>query len=205
MMTEASPSALVVRGYPAGQDIFQEGDAGSEMYVIRQGKVRITKSYRDVPILLSILGPGDFFGEIALLCGRPRSATAQVTEDATLIVLDSQTLRVMIQDNQEITIRMLRKLAGRLADADRRIQLLISREASARVAAHLLWEMEVRGLERGRLLVTPQEISAQTDCTLGEVLEALGHLDRMGLILQTAFGAISVPDRDGLAGFFDLP
>src|SRR5262249_7959099 len=64
----------LVRKHPSGTVLFREGDRGHTMYVIRSGKVNISKKIGESEITLAMLGPGEFFGEMALLEGLPRSA-----------------------------------------------------------------------------------------------------------------------------------
>ena len=70
----------LVRKQPSGTVLFREGDRGQTMYVIRSGKVNISKRIGDSEITLAVLGPGEFFGEMALLEGLPRSAGATVVD-----------------------------------------------------------------------------------------------------------------------------
>jgi CRP/FNR family transcriptional regulator len=77
-----------------GQILFREGDTGEEMFLVRAGSVVISKAVTGrVEQVLARVGPGDFFGEMALFDRSPRSATIQADSDATLLVLDRATLR----------------------------------------------------------------------------------------------------------------
>src|SRR5262252_9045854 len=97
----------LVRKQPAGTVLFREGDKGSTMYVLRSGKVKIWKHISDTEITLAVLGPGEFFGEMALLEGLPRSAGATVVEDALLIELEAGAFETLIRKNSEIAIRLM--------------------------------------------------------------------------------------------------
>lgn len=123
--------------FPAGTVLFREGEAGKEMYVIQSGRVSIKKRVRDVEKLLVTLGPGEFLGEMAIISSKPRTATARVEEDARLLVIDLRTFEAMIRGNAEIAVRMIKKLADRLAEADAQIENLLLRDASSRVVHHL--------------------------------------------------------------------
>jgi len=82
---------------PKGTVLFYEGDPGQEMYIIQAGKVRISKRVRNVEKTLVILGKGEFFGEMAILNNRPRSATATVIEDCKILIFDRETFETMIK------------------------------------------------------------------------------------------------------------
>src|SRR5258706_5169526 len=107
-----------------GETIYVEGDLGSEMYVVQSGAVRIFRSTGGVKQELSIMEKGDFFGEIAVLEGLPRTASAEALEECELIEINSATFDKMIRGNIEIAVRMLRKLSNRLQEANTKIEIL---------------------------------------------------------------------------------
>src|SRR5713101_6899175 len=71
-----------------GTILFREGEPGKEMFVLHSGKVSISKRVRDADKVLATLGPGEFFGEMAIISNKPRNANAMVMEDARLLVID---------------------------------------------------------------------------------------------------------------------
>ena len=122
----------LVRRHPAGTVLFREGDPGEKMFLIRAGRVNIVKRISDSEITLAVLGPGEFFGEMALLEKLPRSASATVAEDAQLIEIEQEHFDTLVRKSGEIAMRMLRRLSGRLREAGRQIQSLMSRSGAAR-------------------------------------------------------------------------
>jgi len=107
-----------------GEIIYNEGDLGTEMYVVQSGAVRIFRSAAGIKQELSVMEKGDFFGELAVLEGLPRTASAEAIEEVELIEINSTTFDKMIRGNIEIAVRMLRKLSNRLQEASRKIDLL---------------------------------------------------------------------------------
>src|SRR5210317_1367296 len=101
-----------------GTTIFRQGDPGGSMYVIRTGKVRVLKESHGRQRVVTILGPGDFFGEMAVVTGRPRSATAEVIEEAELLKVPADKLQEMVTGAGEVAIRLIRHLAERLENAN---------------------------------------------------------------------------------------
>lgn len=99
---------------PAGHEVFREGETGEVLYIIEDGEVEIVKLHGPVERQLSTLGPGDFFGEMSLLEGQPRMATARAKSDAKLLPIDASTFDQLLRENPEITIRMMRRLSQRL-------------------------------------------------------------------------------------------
>lgn len=108
-----------------GQIVFQEGDLGNEMYIIQSGKVRIFKNIDGFDQTLTVLEKGDFFGEMSVLEGLPRSAAAEAEEDCELIKINSANFVAMIKSNVEIAIRIMRKLSLRLREANVQIEKLM--------------------------------------------------------------------------------
>nr|HXH28742.1 cyclic nucleotide-binding domain-containing protein [Candidatus Polarisedimenticolia bacterium] len=114
---------LIVRR-KKGESIYKEGDLGSEMFVVQSGSVRIFREIGDVKQELAVMEKGDFFGEIAVLEGLPRTASAEAVDPVELIEINTTTFDRMIRSNIEIAVRMLRKLSNRLQEATRRIEVL---------------------------------------------------------------------------------
>ena len=180
---------------PRGTVLFREGDPGGEMYVIQKGRVAITARAGAVEKVLSTLGPGEFFGEMSILNGAPRSATATCVEDCRLLVVDARTFETMIRQNGEIAARMIQKLASRLAEANRQIESLMLGDARARVIHHLATAAERAGT--GRLDGTsPEEMAARLDVTPAQVREVIAALEHAGLVAADGAGlAVPHPDR----------
>lgn len=117
-----------------GETIYVEGDLGTEMYVVQSGAVRIFRAVGGVKQELAIMEKGDFFGEIAVLEGLPRTASAEALDACELIEINSATFDKMIRGNIEIAVRMLRKLSNRLQEATRKLEILGKATAAGRPA-----------------------------------------------------------------------
>ena len=115
--------------YGSGERIFTEGDLGTTMYIVQSGKVRLFRVVDGAKRVHGTMEKGDFFGEMSILEGLPRTVCAEAVDDAELIEINSITFDKMIKGNIEIAIRMLRKLSIRLRDAERKIEQLQSSEA----------------------------------------------------------------------------
>lgn len=111
--------------FKKGEIIFKEGELGNEMYIIQSGKVRIYKDIDGYDQTLTSLEKGDFFGEMAILEGLPRTATAEAEEDCVLIKINSANFISMIKSNVEIAIRIMRKLSLRLREATSQLEKLM--------------------------------------------------------------------------------
>ena len=118
--------------------IFREGDRGSEMYVIRSGHVKVTKNVHGIMVRIAELGRGDHFGEMALIDGTPRSATALAEDQVEVDVYDDAALKQLIAEDPEFALNMLRAMSTRLREVDDRVTELVARGRLPHAdAAHL--------------------------------------------------------------------
>jgi CRP/FNR family transcriptional regulator, cyclic AMP receptor protein len=189
------------REFPRGTVLFREGDPGREMYVVHRGKVGISARVGAVEKVLSTLGQGEFFGEMSILNDAPRSATATCLEDCLLLVVDARTFEAMVRASSEIALRMIQKMAARLAEADRQIENLLLRDARARVVHFVAGEADRH--PGATLALDPADLAARLDVDAGQAAEVLRTLERSGLLAGTP-GAWTVPDADRLRHFLDL-
>ncbi len=171
--------------FPKGTVLFQEGEPGKDMFVLQSGKIAISKKVRDVEKVLAVLGPGEFFGEMAIISNKPRNATATVTEDAKLLVIDPKTFEAMIRGNAEIAVRMIKKLAERLSEADAQIENLLLSDPASRVVHQVLQVCQTRGrpMEEGIEVDFPiRELPRQIGVGEPAIRHMLDRLERAGLI-----------------------
>ncbi len=104
--------------YEAGHFVFNEGDLGTEMFVIQEGEVEIVKVIHGEEKCLAVLSHGDFFGEMSILEDLPRTASARALTDCKLLRINGSTFDQMLRKNPEIAVRMMRKLSRRLRETD---------------------------------------------------------------------------------------
>lgn len=104
--------------FGAGRYIFHEGDLGTEMYILHEGRVEIVQEDPTGESKLAVLEKGDFFGEMSVLEELPRTASARALTDVKLIMIDGATFDSMLRANPEIAVRIMRKLSRRLRRAD---------------------------------------------------------------------------------------
>jgi CRP-like cAMP-binding protein len=118
---------------PKGSLIFRQGDAGDQMFLIGDGRVRLFLESEGNQKEVGVLGPGDFFGELALLRDAPRSATAEAVEDTTLLPIGRDVFAMLVQDDLDTVFRMMRNLGERLARTNIPIQILLMRLGRIRI------------------------------------------------------------------------
>jgi uncharacterized membrane protein len=124
-------SLLAVREVPAGTSLFRTGDKGDAMYLIERGRVRISVQDTDKKqITLAELARGDFFGEMAIIDGKRRSADATVVDDTRFAILSRENFLAFIQSNPTVTLEMLSAAFRRLRRTDELLQQRVSRNAN---------------------------------------------------------------------------
>jgi CRP/FNR family transcriptional regulator, cyclic AMP receptor protein len=193
------------RQVPAGLVLFREGDPGREMFVVHSGKVELTRRRGDHDAHLVYVPPGDFFGEMAIVNGKPRSATATVVEDSVLLVIDARTFEQMIRAKAEIAVRMIRLLAARLEQANRQIELLLLRDADHRIV-RLLTQLTGQGQPCDEGVLVPLsvgELAGRTGLPPDAVREVLGRLATARLLIEADHGLI-VPEIGKLSDFLEF-
>jgi len=109
-----------LRTYKKNEVIFEQDTEGKEMFIVHRGKVRIlAKTTKGAASTLAVLGPGEFFGEMALIDGSPRSATTIADEDDTeLIVLDMPKFTYMVQQLPDFSLAIMKKLCQTLRETN---------------------------------------------------------------------------------------
>jgi len=189
---------------PKGTILFWENEPGQEMYIIQSGKVKISKKVRDVEKTLVILGKGDFFGEMSILNNKPRSATAEVIEDARLLAIDSQTFEVMVRSNTEIAVRLIKNLAARLQEADHQIENLLLRDNTSRLVntlAKLATRQGQRTTQGIQIHYRPEDLASEAGIPSDQVEGIVKKLAN-ARILRVEEDQIIITSQDLLERFF---
>jgi CRP/FNR family transcriptional regulator, cyclic AMP receptor protein len=203
-LTDAEITALARltsrRRYDKDAVIFFENAPGDSLFVIVEGRVRVTILGDDGrEIILSLLGPGDFFGELALIDNEPRSATTIAAEDAELLCLSRSDFEAAVKEHASITKGLLAVVAARLRHANHQISTLALLDVYGRVARVLL-EMareEGKRLKDGHISFrrpTHQEIASRIGTTRETVTRMLRDLQRQGLVHVEAREMVVGPD-----------
>ena len=159
---------------PRGTVIFRQGDLGDSMFVIERGRVRIVFSFEGHAAEVAVLEPGAFFGELSLLGGAARTASAEVIEDADLLVIRRDTFVMMMQDDIDIVFRMLSDMGVRLARTDERFLALMLRVRRIRILGGCLRRISAGGetpavLDVERLAEELQVAPPEVHATLAEL------------------------------------
>lgn len=112
---------------PEGEFIFKEGELGTDMYIIHEGRVEILQRVGDEDKPLAVFEKGDFFGEMSVLEDLPRTASARALTTCKVLQINGSTFSHMLRDNPEIAVRMMRKLSRRMRETDRLLKEALTR------------------------------------------------------------------------------
>ncbi|RZO48420.1 MAG: Crp/Fnr family transcriptional regulator [Sandaracinaceae bacterium] len=191
-----------------GEVLFREGEHGEEMYVLQEGAIRITKAVKGEEKTLALLGPGEFFGEMAILNAKPRTATAVVEQQAKVLVLGAKAFERMVVSNAEIAVRLIKRLARRLDSANELIEVLMHRDPKARVILGLSREAQFLGQPQddGSVVVplTEAELAEQVGLSESETVEVLKRLRRLQIVDPATTDSIVVRDVSRLDEFYEF-
>jgi CRP-like cAMP-binding protein len=194
------------REYQPGEVLFREGEAGEVMFVIQTGAVRITKAVGGDEKVLAVLGPGEFLGEMAILNGKPRTATAVVVEPTRCLVIEARTLEQMVARNAEIALRLIKKLAKRLDSADTLVEILMHKDPKARVMLALSRHADGFGEHTDdgvRVRTTAADLAREVGVDESVAHEVMARLRRLRLVTEEE-GSLLVADVGRLQDFLEF-
>jgi CRP/FNR family transcriptional regulator, cyclic AMP receptor protein len=206
------------RDFKAGTVLFEEGQPGDYMYVVSTGEVEIRRMVGETERVLAVLPPGEFFGEMAILNSRPRSATAVVRVDSRLIVIEGKTFEAMLRARPEVALRIIKSLALRLESANQQVELLLLPTPNHRVVQclrHMADEqMLLAGtqINPGTAILVPkraEDIATRVGLPVHEVIEVVDRLRAARLVLLAEDAGIEgdgfiVPEVGRLLEFLEF-
>ncbi|MFW6238616.1 MAG: Crp/Fnr family transcriptional regulator [Halanaerobiales bacterium] len=195
---EALKEYITVREYDPGKILFLEGEESDCFYVILEGEVRIVRETRSgKEKILKILRTGEFFGEMGILENKPRSATARISKETCLIVINRESFLNFIKQHPEVVINIIIVLSQRLRRANREIEELAFLEVEDRLHKLLLRRAEKEGEKYVlRQQVTHRELARLIGTSRETVTRAFGKLRDKGLIKEQEEGKMVVSERE---------
>ena len=152
-----------------GEVLFQEGDSGDRLYLVVDGKVKLSHTAPDGrENLIAVLGPGEIIGELSLFDLQVRSSTVTAIAQTRLATLAHDEMRSFIEGHPKLAMSMLKALAGRLRNTNQQMADLVFSDVPGRVAKALL-DLAERFGER-----TPEGIYVAHDLTQEELAHLVG-------------------------------
>ncbi len=192
------------RGYRRGEIVFSAGDAGDALFGVVSGRIRISAGNADGrEIFLNIMEPGDTFGEIALLDGGTRTATATATEASELVSIRRESLFELLEREPRAALELLRLCGERLRWTSGLLEDAALLDAPARLAKRLLSLGEQHGEDGagGRLVrISQEELANFLGVSRQAVNEQLQDWKAQGWV-ALGRGTVTVRDAAALKGF----
>lgn len=174
--------------YKKNDVVLKEEEAGTALFVIVKGKVKVARSSNDGrEVILTILSESDFFGEMAILDGLTRSATVTAIEDSELFLIQRNDFLNLLREFPEISISLLQELTKRLRTADAKIKALSLKDAEGKVATVILQLADDIGkIKRGKVeiekLPLQQDLANMAGTSRETISRTLHSFAKKGLI-----------------------
>jgi len=177
-------SVVSRRAFPRGTTVIAAGDSTDSLYVVISGRLKVMMSDDEGrEVILSMLGPSEYFGEMALIDDSPRSASVITLEACELLVLAKRDFKKCVAENFEMSMTLMRGLVKRLRDADQKIGSLALMDVYGRVA-RLLLEMseKIDGQQVVTRKVAKQDIAKMIGASREMVSRVMKDLQSGGFI-----------------------
>jgi CRP/FNR family cyclic AMP-dependent transcriptional regulator len=190
--------ALQHRSYPRNACILRAGELTDALYIVLSGRARVLiDDGEGREVILNVIGPNEFFGEMSLIDERPRSASVSALDACEVIYISKSAFMSCLEGNFEAAMLMLRSVVARLREADSKIASLALMDVYGRVARLL---MENAREVDGRWIVEPgsEQISRMVGASREMVSRVLKDLREKGLIVRDK-RKIIVLDRTSMA------
>ena len=176
-------SISAARQYPAGEMIFRKKDIGDNFFIVRSGLVKIFTSIgTEKKKTFAFLRKGEFFGEMSLLGGKVRSASAQAVENTELLVISKRNFRKLIIKNADFTLKLLHTLVSRLNTANKETESMIFHSILGRLAEAIAGLLRDRRGSRLKITISQGELAQYIGTTRVPVCRAISTLKRSGVI-----------------------
>lgn len=185
---ERLAASLRRRSLKKGEALFRKGDEGSSLYIVREGSVKIAlPSEMGDEVVLAIFSGGDFFGEMALLDGMPRSADAVALDQSELFSLNRGDFLAFLRDNEEAMQSILSCLSMRLRKTDDLLEDACFLSISVRFAKRLVELARTYGRSEGDVVeidlrLTQKDLASMVGATRESINKELRVLRERGLV-----------------------
>lgn len=184
---------MTVRKASPGEILFTRNDDLHDVFVLECGTVALARPNQDRTSFLNLLGPGDVFGDVGQLIGKPAPVDAVVLTDAAVLVMGGEDLIELMMRRPRVAMRWMSSLAGRLAVAQDRLEELLSGPLDYQLASMLLHLADIDG----QVHVSQQVMSQLLGSRRQSVARSLTNLERRGLI-EKKYRRINICDAAGL-------
>ncbi|MBI4350225.1 MAG: Crp/Fnr family transcriptional regulator [Elusimicrobia bacterium] len=184
--------------YQGGDPVFMKEDIGDNFFIVKSGRIKIyTTVGGGKKKTFAFLKKGDFFGEMSLLGGKVRSASAQAVEESELIVISKKNFRALILQAPDFTLKLLYTLADRLNKCDKEIESMLFHNILGRLADAVLEMAKDKRARPVKIQVGQRDLAEYLGTTRVPVCRAISSLRRSGVI-DYKRGELTVLNMDRL-------
>jgi CRP/FNR family transcriptional regulator, cyclic AMP receptor protein len=189
--------ACRVRQLPKGSIVFFQSDPAEALFVVHSGCIAIFLNSQDGrELVISEAHSGDYFGELSLLTGLPRSASAVAREKSELLVIPAAAFNKVLHSQPPMMQYLLKMTARRLTASTERESALAFLDAAGRIVRYLL-QLDQENSDKGYMILSQEELAQRTGLTRQTVAKTLGRWRRAGWLL-TGRGRIMLLNRAAL-------
>jgi CRP/FNR family transcriptional regulator/CRP/FNR family cyclic AMP-dependent transcriptional regulator len=172
-----------VKRYAAGEMVFAKQDLGNTFFIVKSGRIKIFTSVgADKKKTFAFLKKGDFFGEMSLLGGKVRSASALAADDSELFVISKANFKRLLQENADFTLQLLHTLAERLNKCNKEIESMLFHNILGRLAEAILELSADKHTKPVKMAIDQNELAQYLGTTRVPVCRAINTLKRSGVI-----------------------
>jgi CRP/FNR family cyclic AMP-dependent transcriptional regulator len=194
---QAIAEGVVKRRYRRAEVIVEQGTKSNALYILLTGRARVvTADSRGREVILAVLQPGDYLGEMSLIDNEPHSATVRAEVQCDVLVLGRSEFTRCLPENSSLSYAIMRGLVARLRAADRQIESLALLDVYGRVARALL-DMSEEGAEYKliRNKVSRQDLAKVVGASREMVSRVMKDLEERGFIQTQENGAVHIMER----------
>jgi CRP/FNR family cyclic AMP-dependent transcriptional regulator len=198
------------RRYPARTFLFHEGDEPNGAFIVEEGLIRIDRTLSSGRnVLLTLATAGDLLGELSVVDGSPRSATASTVTDSRLLVIPMRAFADILASDPDLSARMLGLVIARLRALTDQLVEAAAHGAASRVAARIVDLMRIAGADPTfptelRLPITQEELAQWAGLSREGAVKGLAELRTAGII-ETGRKRMTILDPDRLRSFASRP
>ncbi|MFY7867031.1 Crp/Fnr family transcriptional regulator [Roseateles sp.] len=189
--------SVVKRRFKRGELIVEQGTKSNALFILLNGRARVlTADTRGREVILAVLQPGDYVGEMSLIDHEPHSATVRAEVQTDMLVLGRNEFSRCLPESSSLSYAILRGLVARLRNADRQIESLALLDVYGRVARTLLdMSEDEKGLKIIRGKVSRQDMAKVVGASREMVSRVMKDLEERGVIETLENGSVVIKER----------
>ena len=193
----ALAAACRIKQVPKGTCIFLQDDPSSAVFLVWRGAIAIQlEDLEGHELVINEMSPGECFGELAMLTGKPRSTSAEAMVDSEVLLIPGSTFKAVLKQEPSLALHLLEITAQRLQNSSKREEALAFNDAQQRLARQLL-ALDKSASDKGYLTLSQEDLAQRAGLTRQTVATILGRWRRRGWLL-TGRGHIVLLNRHDL-------